>query len=129
MVAPQRSDLHRAALAGDLPEVLSLLAAGQEASPRDPQGFTPLHLAAQEYRIAVAAALLANGAEVDARNMFGNSPLFTAVFNSRGRGELIRILIEHGADSGLANNAGQTPLGLAELIANYEIVPFLSPPS
>jgi hypothetical protein len=41
------------------------------------------------------------------------------VFNSRGLGELIRLLRRHGADPRQPNNTGQTPVGTARLIGNY----------
>jgi hypothetical protein len=52
-----------------------------------------LLLAAQEGAILAAATLLAGGAQVDAVSGYRNMPLFTAVFNSGGRGELIQLEI------------------------------------
>ena len=59
-------------------------------------------------------------------NVFGNSALFIAVFNSLGRGDMIALLRERGADPRLANNSGQTPVGLARLIANYDVARFFA---
>ena len=87
----------------------------------DRDGFTPLHFAAQQGALEVLRLLLDRGAEVDACNRFGNTPIFVAVFNSRGRGDLITLLRERGADPLQANKSGQTPLGLARLIANYDV--------
>jgi ankyrin repeat protein len=92
----------------------------------DRLGFTPLHFAAQEHAAEVAELLLENGAEVDSSNSFGNTPLFAAVFNSRGRGELIELLRSRGADPHRANDAGQTPLGLARLIGNYDVAQYFA---
>jgi hypothetical protein len=47
--------------------------------------------------------------------------LGVAVFNSKGRGELIVLLRERGADAEAVNRYGQSPLGLARLIANYDV--------
>ena len=47
---------------------------------------------------------------MDARNVHGNTPLFVAAFNSAGRGEMIELLREHGADADAANKHEQTPL-------------------
>ena len=63
---------------------------------------------------------------MDAVNSNGNTPLFTAVFNSRGRGELIKLLRHHGADPWHPNNTSQTPIGLARLIANYNVAQFFA---
>jgi ankyrin repeat protein len=100
------------------------LEAGDDPNLGDRQGFTPLHFAAQEGSVDVARFLLDWGARVDPLNKYGNSPLFTAVFNSKGRGEMILLLRDHGADPHTVNMSGQTPVGLARLIGNYDVRKF-----
>jgi ankyrin repeat protein len=121
-----RSPLHIAAARGDRDEVVRLLDEGHSPNLGDKLGFTPLHLAAQESHLEVARSLLDNGAEVDARNRFGNTPLFVAVFNSRGSGDLIRLLRDRDADPLAENENHQTPLGLSRLIANYDVRQFFA---
>ena len=121
-----RTPLHYAALANDADAVSKLLTEGADPNVADRLGFTPLHFAAQEGAIAAAQILLAAGAQVDATNSYGNTPLSTAVFNSRGRGELIRLLRRRGADPQHPNNTGQTPAGTARLIANYDVAQFFA---
>lgn len=80
------------------------------------EGWTALHLAATP---EIAAMLLDAGADINARNRHkfagpGNSPLSAAVYQQRN--EVIRLLIERGADLNQGDNAGFTPLHLA--IAN-----------
>jgi uncharacterized protein len=116
-----RVPLHYAALANDADAVSKLLTEGADPNVADRLGFTPLHFAAQEGAITPAQVLLAAGARVDAADSYGNTPLFTAVFNSRGRGELIQLLRRHGANPEHPNSAGQTPAGAAHLIANYDV--------
>jgi len=87
---------------------------------------TPLHLACQEGATAAASLLLDAGANVDQPNKHGNTPLFVAVFNSRGRGDVIRLLRSRGANPLYVNKAGQTPLGLAQTIGNYDVAQFFS---
>src|SRR5512140_3597079 len=93
-----RMPLHYAALDNDYSSAEARLAAGDDPNVGDRLGFTPLHLAAQQCSIDVARVLLDHGASVDQPNSFGHTPLFVAVFNSRGRGELIELLRERGAD-------------------------------
>lgn len=124
--AEGRTRLHYAALADDVDVVNALLCEGANPNVRDRLGFTPLHFAAQQGAVAVAEILLAAGADVDPANSYGNTPLFTAVVNSRGHGELIELLRHHGADPRHSNNAGQTPVGLAGLIANYDVGQFFA---
>lgn len=121
---PDRATLHAAVIGGDLSEVRRLIASGSDANASDANGFTPLHLAAQEFHVDVAEALLEAGADANRQNRFGNGPLFVAVFNSNGRGRMIELLRSHGADPYAANSSGQTPVGLARLIANYNVSRF-----
>lgn len=68
--------------------------------------------------------LLSHGASVDQENRYGNTPLWTAVFNSQGRGDVIALLRAHGADPHRPNAHGRTPLDLARTIANYDVAQF-----
>ena len=122
----ERSRLHTAALDNDVPTIKALLKAGEVPDIQDVQGFTPLHMAAQQGSLEAARALLGAGASIEVENSFGNTPLFVAVFNSDGRGELVQLLRSHGADPLHANASGQTPVGLARLIANYDVARFFS---
>ncbi len=116
--------LHDAAQVNDVERVTELIAAGADVNAPGSQGFTPLHFAAQEPAVDAARLLLDAGATVDARDIHGNTPLFVAVYNSAGRGELIQLLREHGADPDVENNHAQTPRGLAGLIGNYDVKQF-----
>jgi len=44
------------------------------------------------------------------------------VFYSKGKGAVIRLLRQNGADDNLANKHGVTPLGLAKTIANFDVL-------
>jgi ankyrin repeat protein len=118
------SPLFDAAAANDVALLRALLDEGVDPDTRTRQGFTALHLAAQEYAVAAARLLLQFGADVDARNDWGNSALWVASFNSRGRGDLITLLLDHGADPDAANDAGRTPRELVNLIANHDVARF-----
>lgn len=121
-----RVPLHYAALENDVAKVSELVAAGADPDAADLQGFRPLHLAAQQGSVDAAQALLEGGAAVDAVNAFGNTPLFVAVFNSGGRGDVIELLRSRGANPLHLNNSQQSPVGLARLIGNFDVLQFFS---
>lgn len=119
-----RTPLHEAAIDGDAELVRSLLAQGADPNATDDAGWTPLHFAAQDHAVEVVRLLIQAGAALDPRDSHGNTPLCKAVFNSRGRGEVIALLREHGADPCAENNHGVSPLVLARRIANYDVRQF-----
>lgn len=122
-----RSELHYCALSGTAAEAISLLAEGLDPNLQDTNGFAPLHFAAQEGNLDVATVLVDHGALIDAVDRNGNTPLLSAVGNARaqGTGQLIRLLRSSGADPYKANRAGNTPVGIARMIANYDVAQFL----
>ena len=115
-----RTALMEAALDGCESIVERLLHAGVNASISDCNGFTALHFAAQEYQLKIARLLVRYGAKVDAVDKYGNTPLWRATFASRGKGEMIKLLLELGADRGLENSSGVSPFDLAQTIGNYD---------
>jgi ankyrin repeat protein len=121
-----RSALHYAAVDKDVRQASQLIAAGADIDRQDNNGFTPLHFAAQESCLEIASLLIDAHAEVDIRDKFGNTPLFRAVFNSRGNGDLIRLLRRHGADPIAKNDSGVSPVGLARTIGNYDVAQFFA---
>jgi ankyrin repeat protein len=121
-----RTPLHYAAADSDVAQVRQLLASGLNPGAVDDEGWTPLHFAAQNNAAEVAKVLLEAGAPVDVPDGHGNTPLSKAVFNSRGDGNLIKLLRAHGADPYAKNNHGVSPLKLARTIANYDVRQFFS---
>jgi ankyrin repeat protein len=121
-----RTALHHAAADGDLARVLELLAGGANPNVSDSRSWAPLHFAAQARSASVARALLDAGADIDSVDDNGNTPLWRAVFNSRGDGELIRLLREYGADPYRMNSHGQSPVSLAHTISNNEVAQYFS---
>jgi ankyrin repeat protein len=119
-----RSSLHYAALDGDVDALRSAVVMGADVDLQDRNGYTPLHLAAQQAQVEAAEALLAMCARVDLQDRYGNQPLWTAVFNFRGDGRVIQMLLAHGADPGHCNRAGKAPAELARSIANSPVAQF-----
>ncbi|OAS14763.1 hypothetical protein A8708_23635 [Paenibacillus oryzisoli] len=101
-----------------------LIERGANVDAQDNLGYTPLHYASQNYLPEVVKLLVDNKANVDVKDSHGNSPLFRAVFNSRGRGEVILLLLSHGADAHSKNNYDVSPIELAKTISNYDVTQY-----
>ncbi len=118
--------LHRAVAAGRVAIVELLIAKGAETDARSNEGVAPLHVAAMSDRAAVAEILIARGAEINARTRSGYTPLLCAAREGHlglnvdvksdqplylaahmGDGELVKELIDHGADINYARH-GET---------------------
>ena len=118
---PDAQQLADAAAAGDAETVRRLLdEAPILATQYTDEGWTALHLAATP---EIASMLLDAGADINARNRHkfagpGNSPLSAAVYQDRR--DVVRLLIERGADVNQGDNAGFTPLHLAVATGHLE---------
>jgi ankyrin repeat protein len=98
-----------------------LLPKGPALDQSDCNGWSALHFAAQAHAVEMAALLLAAGATVDVPDAYGNTPLWRAAFESRGRGEMLQLLLANGANPDRANDSGMSPRQLAETIANFDV--------
>lgn len=119
--ADGRTALHHACIQNDEQLVDLLLTFKAQCAVADNNGMTPLHFAARNYDVSIAQKLLRSGVAVDVPDAHGNTPLSDAVFESKGRGEMIRLLLESGADQDRKNNHGISPAALASTIANYDV--------
>ncbi len=116
-----RSELHHAASDGDVARANSLLASGVDPALPDDDGWTPSHIAAQALSVATCEVLLRAGAAVDRPDNFGNAPFLRAMFAFRGSGEVIALLLQHGADPNRTNTSGVPPARRARTISNYHV--------
>ena len=120
-----RTPLIQASIDGNKEIIAILLQKGARADVRDKRQSSALHYAAQGQHVPSVELLLSAGAEIDVQDENGNTPLSNAVFTSKGRPEVIRLLSKHGANKNLQNYHGVSPLKLAQSIANYPIAPLL----
>ena len=100
--------LHRAAAAGDLPELNRLVTAGHTLGVFDDLHYTPLHHAVANGQTDAARWLLEHGAPVDAHEAakIGETALSLAV-----RGDdpgIVELLLQHGANPDITGWMGQT---------------------
>ena len=90
-----------------------LLKNGAAIDEKDMQGLSALHCAVVSNNCKMAEYLLEQGASIDIRDNFDNTPLMRAGLNV----DIIRLLLDHGADYTLENNSGVT------LLKKYEAYP------
>lgn len=120
-----RTLLMEAVIKRDHPLIELLIANRADVNIRDQRDWTALHFAAQEYDIVSTKRLVQAGAEINAIDDYGNSVISRAVLNSQGRGDVITVLIENGADIDFKNRSGFSALDLARNISNYNVIQFL----
>ena len=108
---PSSEDLIEAAREGDLHSVRRLIARRVDVNSVDPQGRTPLMLAAAAGEAGVAALLIEAGAKLNVKSKNGETALMNAA--KRGDSETVALLIEHDASVIAKNTQGSTAHDLA----------------
>lgn len=108
-----RNPLHYSVLKGEMDAVEQAIFEGIDVSSQDDNGMTPLHFAAQEQHIEVTKTLLQAGANPNIYDRNGNGPLWVAVLSTRDSFEIVKMLLDSGADPDKLNNAKRTPKDLA----------------
>lgn len=108
---------------GHIDSIKALIEQRADINEIDDNGMTLLHHAAK-YGQAEAIRFLVKPGNVNAKDRFGRTPLHFAI-SSRGgdRADVVRILLEKGADINAADNEGQTPLctAAASTVANKTV--------
>lgn len=108
-VAAPKTDIHTAALTGNMEVIQQHIAAGTNLDQKDPiGGATALITACVFGRAEVAEALIDAGADLEVKNNDGSTALHCAALF--GHKDLVIKLLDHGADKNATNNMGHTPL-------------------
>ena len=103
-----------------------LLSRGADPTICDCDDSTPLMTASNEGHVDVVRYLVRNKAmraTIDAQNCSGNTALWIASF--RNRTEVVKVLIEVGANPMVANRDGRTPLDMAKGKGHDECITIL----
>jgi ankyrin repeat protein len=119
-------DVFEAAAFGDVDRLTELLAGEPSlVSSYSGDGFTALHFAAFFGRYETAALLIERGAEVDAfgRGWMTGTAMHSAV--SRLHADVVRILLDAGANPNVRQSAGWTPLHAAAMNGDLTSVELL----
>ena len=125
----QRAYLIATSEVGDDPRLLELtLANGADVGSLDSYNGTGLIRAADRGYTAIVARLLETDVEVDHVNRLGWTALLEAIILGGGDAahvEVVRLLVEAGADVNLADGQGVTPLAHAKQSGYDEMVAIL----
>ncbi len=119
-------DVFEACVAGQTRQVLDEIRAKPALlEAQNPDGWTPLHLAAFFGHAELASALLDGGAGVNARstNAMKNTPLHAAA--AGGNTGIAGLLLNRGADANATQQGGWTALHAAAQAGNREMVEVL----
>jgi ankyrin repeat protein len=123
-----RSALHAACgsdaiVAGEL-----LISNGIDLNLQDEYtGATALHYCAVYNYFEIGKMIIENKGRLDIADNFGNQPLWTAIFNVKGKIErvpLVELFLKHGADKYHKNKVGKSPFDLT-LTGQIKLVPLL----
>ncbi len=123
-----RSALYRAATEGREDAVKLLLEKKADPNLKANDGSTPLLEAVTYNKLGAATVLLDHGGDVNLADANGNTPLMAVAEGSyypKGQGEMIALLLKHGAKSEVKNVAGQTALDKATESKKTEAIQLL----
>lgn len=117
------SSVHHTASVGDVEGLKKALAAGADKNDEDSEGRTALHFACGYGEVKCAQVLLEAGAAVDALDKNKNTALHYAA--GYGRKECVALLLDNGAAVTLQNLDGKTPIDVAKLNNQQEVLKLL----
>ncbi|KAJ1416995.1 Ankyrin repeat [Sesbania bispinosa] len=117
------SIVHHTASVGDVEGLKNALASGADKDEEDSEGRTALHFACGYGEVKCAQVLLEAGAKVDALDKNKNTALHYAA--GYGRKECVALLLENGAAVTLQNMDGKTPIDVAKLNNQNDVLKLL----
>ncbi|XP_031393454.1 ankyrin repeat domain-containing protein 2A-like [Punica granatum] len=117
------SIVHQTASVGDVEGLKKALEEGANKDEEDSEGRTALHFACGYGEAKCARVLLEAGAAVDALDKNKNTALHYAA--GYGRKDCVALLLEHGAAVTLQNLDGKTPIDVAKLNNQQEVLKLL----
>ncbi|XP_041012600.1 ankyrin repeat domain-containing protein 2B-like [Juglans microcarpa x Juglans regia] len=117
------SIVHHTASVGDVEGLKNALASGADKDEEDSEGRTALHFACGYGEVKCAQVLLEAGATVDALDKNKNTALHYAA--GYGRKECVALLLDSGAAVTLQNMDGKTPIDVAKLNNQHDVLKLL----
>ncbi|KAG6462715.1 hypothetical protein O3G_MSEX013427 [Manduca sexta] len=125
--APNQADAStaflRAARAGQIEKIISLLEQGVDINVSNANGLNAIHLASKDGHVEVVRELLERGAAIDAATKKGNTALHIA--SLAGQEAVVKLLVQNGAQVNIQSQNGFTPLYMAAQENHDGVVKFL----
>lgn len=109
--------LMMAAFDGQFPVVKTLVL--QKKATVNKSGWAPIHYAATNGHLEITQFLMANGALVNALSPSETTPLMMAV--GSGNEQLIKYLLDNGADLRMRNHEGYTAIDVAQMFGKDDV--------
>ncbi|XP_034836859.1 ankyrin-2-like isoform X3 [Maniola hyperantus] len=113
----------RAARAGHIDKIISLLEQGVDINVSNANGLNAIHLASKDGHVEVVRELLQRGAAIDAATKKGNTALHIA--SLAGQEAVVKLLVQNGAQVNIQSQNGFTPLYMAAQENHDGVVKFL----
>jgi len=89
---------------------------GANVNFQDQSGYTSLHFCAIYKYLELTDLLIENDADVNVCDKYGNTPVYTAIINSKGDFSIVHKLIRAGADIEIKNNNGKSARKIGETL-------------
>jgi ankyrin repeat protein len=106
-----------AAFDGELALVKNLVL--QKKAAVNKLGWAPIHYAATNGHLEITQFLMANGAQINALSPSETTPLMMSI--GSGNDQLIKYLLDNGADLRMRNHEGYTAIDVAQLFGKDDI--------
>lgn len=102
-----------------------LIKKGINLDQKDVSGQTSLHHAALHNSYELAEKIIEYGGNLSIADSYGNEPLWTAVFNARGKYDIVKLYLKNGANPNHKNNSDRSPFDFAIQIKDPELIELL----
>ncbi len=122
-----RNALMAAALEGHADIARALVGAGIDIDAVDGHGTTALMEASRSGALGVVHVLAAAGADVHCRDKHGRDALMLACQSPRTQGDIVRSLLDLGADPRAVGNDGRSALDHAASTGRWDLVALMDP--
>lgn len=104
---------------------LDLISRKIDINHQDVNGQTPLHFAAMYNSYELAEVIIKKGGNVNIKDIHQNNALWTAVFNAKGKYEIVRLYTEARGSANSKNASQRSPLDFAKQINDEVLIALL----